>query len=340
MFRFGEPTYLYLLLLLIPLIGLDIYARIRRVQRIKKYGEPALLRHLSPLYSVRRSRTKSVLALLLFTVLVFMMARPQFGTSVKEVTRKGLETVIALDVSNSMLAEDVAPNRLSKSKAVISRLLENSENDKIAFIAFAGEAFTQLPITTDYISAKIFLESMSPAFIATQGTDIRGAIELAMKSFTEDENVGRSIVLITDGENHELGAIEAAQAAAKKGVHIFVLGVGSTTGSPLKIEGSDEYRRDNEGNIIMTRLNEEMCKELAQAGSGLYIHVDNTSTAENLLKTEMDKLAKKDVKSQVYSDFDEQFAVVAAIALVLLLLDSLLLNKKSLWLQRFKLFDK
>ncbi len=339
MFRFGEPIYLYLLLLLIPLLLLDIFARIRRVKRIKRYGEPALLRHLSPEYSVRRSRVKSFLLLAVFVSLVFMLARPQFGTSVQEVKRKGLETVIALDVSNSMLAKDVAPDRLSKSKAVISRLLDNSENDKIAFIAFAGEAFTQLPITTDYISAKIFLESMSPSFIARQGTDIRGAIELAMKSFTDNENVGRSIVLITDGENHEQGAVEAAREAAKKGIHIFVLGVGSPEGAPLYIEGTDKYRRDNQGNIVMTRLNEAMCKELAQAGSGLYIHVDNTTTAENLLKAEMDKLAKKDVTSKVYSDYDEQFGVVAAIALFLLLVDTIILNKKNAWLRRFKFFE-
>lgn len=339
MFRFGEPQYLYLLLLLLPLAVLCIYADYRKRKRLKAYGEYKLLKNLMPDYSRMRGRIKLFLQLLAFVSIVFMLARPQFGTTEEEVKRKGIETVVALDISKSMLAADVSPDRLRKSKQLISRLLDNAENDKIAFIVFAGEAFTQLPMTSDYLSAKMFLETIHPDFIATQGTNIAGAIQLGLKSFTPNEGVGKAIVLITDGENHEAGATEAAEEAAKAGVHVFVLGVGTTTGAPLFFEGSNEVRRDNEGNPIMTRLNEEMCKSLAQAGKGMYLHVDNTNAAEKLLKTEIEKLAKGDVASKVYKDYDEQFAVVAVLAILFLILDSIILGKKNRLLAKIKLFQ-
>jgi Ca-activated chloride channel family protein len=223
---------LYLLLLVPLLIALYVYSNIRRRRRIRAYGDPALLAPLMPTVSTVRMNAKFWLALAALVCLVFVIARPQFGSKMETVKRQGVETVIALDISNSMLAEDVTPSRLAKSKKLISRLVETFNNDKVGLVVFAGDAFTQLPITTDYVSAKMFLSSINPSLIATQGTDIGAAIRLAIKSFTPAEGVGRAIVVITDGENHEGGAVEAAKEAAEKGMNVYVLGVGGAPRAP------------------------------------------------------------------------------------------------------------
>lgn len=338
MFRFGEPIYLYLLIILPVLVIFYFYTNYKRRKRMCKYGDMNLLERLMPQVSRYRPDVKFWLLIVAMAMVIFMLAQPQFGAKMETVKRQGIETVVALDISNSMLAEDVMPNRLEKSKRLISRLVEKFNNDKVALIVFAGEAFTQLPITSDYVSAKIFLESISPSLISTQGTNIRAAIDLAMKSFTSNEEVGRAIVLITDGENHEGGAIEAAQEAAKKGVHVFVLGVGSPDGSPIPVEGSNEYRRDKDGNVVVTRLNEDMCREIARAGNGIYVRVDNTNNAEKALNAEIDKLAKADVETQVFTEFDEQFQVLAWLALIFLAIEAMTLDRKNPLFKNVKLF--
>ena len=340
MFRFGEPLYLYLLIVLPVLAAFYFYSNYRRRKRLRLYGDPQLLKELMPDVSKYRPDVKFWLMLAALGMIIFMMARPQFGSKMETVKRQGIETVVALDISNSMLAEDVTPSRLDKSKKLISRLVEKFNNDKVAMIVFAGEAFTQLPITSDYISAKMFLESITPSLISTQGTDIAGAIDLAMKSFTPNEGVGRAIVLITDGENHEGGAIEAAQAAAKKGIRVFVLGVGSPDGSPIPVEGSNEFRRDKDGNVIVTRLNEQMCQEIAKAGGGIYARVDNPNNAAKALNAEINKLAKADVETQVYTEFDEQFQVLAWLALLLLAAELMILNRKNPLFKNVNLFKQ
>lgn len=340
MFRFGEPLYLYLLIVLPVLAAFYFYSNYRRRKKLRLYGDPQLLKQLMPDVSKYRPDVKFWLMLAALGMIIFMMARPQFGSKMETVKRQGIETVVALDISNSMLAEDVTPSRLEKSKKLISRLVEKFNNDKVAMIVFAGEAFTQLPITSDYISAKMFLESISPSLISTQGTDIAGTIDLGMKSFTPNEGVGRAIVLITDGENHEGGAIEAAQEAAKKGIRVFVLGVGSPDGSPIPVEGSNEFRRDKDGNVIVTRLNEQMCQEIAKAGGGIYVRVDNTNNAEKALNAEINKLAKADVETQVYTEFDEQFQVLAWLALLLLAAELMILNRKNPLFKNVNLFKQ
>lgn len=340
MFRFGEPVYLYLLIVIPILVILYLYSNYRRRKKLRRYGDMELLRHLMPEVSRFRPDIKFWLTLAALVMVIFMLAQPQFGSKMETVKRQGIETVVALDVSNSMMAQDVAPSRLEKSKKLISRLVETFNNDKVAMIVFAGEAFTQLPITSDYVSAKMFLETISPSLISTQGTDIRAAIDLAMKSFTPNEGVGRAIVLITDGENHEGGAIEAAQEAAKKGVHVFVLGVGSPDGSPIPVEGSNEFRRDKDGNVVVTRLNEDMCREIARAGGGMYVRVDNTNNAERALNAEISKLAKADVETQVFTEFNEQFQVLAWLALILLAVEAMLLNRKNPLFKNVKLFKQ
>ena len=339
MFRFANPDILYLLLLLPLIVALYLYSNHRRRQNIRKYGDPSLLKELMPTISKYRPDVKFWLMFSALALIVVMLARPQFGSKMETVKRSGVETVIALDISNSMLAEDVTPSRLEKAKKLISRLIDTFNNDKVGLNVFAGEAFTQLPITSDYISAKMFLESINPSLISTQGTDIGAAIRLAMKSFTPNDGVGRAIIVITDGENHEGGAIEAAQEAAEKNMQVFILGIGSPEGSPIPVErGSNDFRRDSKGDIIVTKLNEQMWQEIAKAGNGVYIRVDNSNSAEKVLNEEIAKLAKSDVESQIFTEFDEQFQALAWLILILLIIEMLILERKNPLFKNVRLF--
>lgn len=329
MFRFEEPTYLYLLLILPLLVVLYLYSNYRRKKAIKKFGDPELMAILMPEVSKYRPDIKFWLLFAAIGLFAILLARPQFGSRLETVKRQGIEVIIALDISNSMLAEDVQPSRLQKAKRLVAQLVDKMENDKVGMIVFAGDAFTQLPITSDYISAKMFLETIDPSLITKQGTAIGAAINLGARSFTPQEGVGRTIILITDGENHEEGALEAAKAATEKGIQINVLGVGLPEGAPIPIAGSNDYRRDRDGNVVVTKLNEQMCQEIAQAGQGIYVRVDNTNAAQKAITQEVNKLAKADVETQVYTEFNEQFQAVAWIILLLLLIEMLILERKN-----------
>ena len=338
--RFATPEYLYLLVLVPLLLLVYLYSNYRRRKRLKEYGDADLLKELMPDVSAYRPNVKFWLSTIALALLVVVLARPQFGSKMESVTRQGIEVVIALDISNSMLAEDIAPNRLEKSKKIISKLIDKFENDKIGLIVFAGDAFVQLPITNDFVSAKMFMETISPALITRQGTDIGAAINLAMKSFTPEKEVGKAVFVFTDGENHEGGAEEAARAAVEKGMSVYILGVGSPDGAPIPTEGSNDYRRDKNGNVIVTKLNEEMSQNIAKAGNGAYIRVDNTNNAQKLLEKELDKLAKADVTTEVYTDYDEQFHFVALLVLLFLVMDILILPGKSRLTKNFNLFGE
>lgn len=338
MFRFANPNALFLYILLLVVAIAYFVACGQRKKSLCKYGNPELLSEMMPEVSTLRPALKFWITFMALCFMVLLLARPQFGTKMETVTRQGIETVIALDISNSMLAEDVAPNRLEKSKNVISKLVESFADDKVGLIVFAGDAFIQLPITNDFISAKIFLESIDPGLIARQGTNLKAAIDMATRSFTPKEGVGKAIIIITDGENHEGGAMEAAKAAAEKGMMVYVMGVGSPEGAPIPV-GSGEYRRDKKGNVIVTRLNEQMCQEIAAAGNGMYIRIDNTNNAQRILQKEIDKLAKADIETTTYSEYDEQFTVMAWIAFVLLLIEMLIMIKKNPRIKGLNLFD-
>lgn len=342
MFRFGAPTCLYLLVILPLLVVFYVYSNYRRRKRIRKYGDPVLLHKLMSDVSVNRMHVKFWLMFTAVGLIIFVLARPQFGSKMETIKRSGIETVIALDISNSMLAEDVQPNRLDKSKRLVNKLMDNFINDKVGMIVFAGQAFTQLPITSDYISAKMFLDAIDPSLIVSQGTDIGGAINLAMKSFTPKEGVGRAIIIITDGENHEGGAEEAARTAAEMGMQVFVLGVGTPEGAPIpaSLGRSNDFRKDREGNVVVTRLNEQMCRQIAQAGKGMYIRVDNSNSAQRILQAEIDKLAKADVETTIFTEFDEQFVIVAWIALIVLVLEIFILERKNPLFKNVRLFDR
>jgi len=340
MFRFEEPTYLYLLLLVPVLLGFYLYSNYRRRKAIREYGDPDLMAELMPDVSKYRPDVKFALLLAVIALFAFLLARPQFGTKQETVKRQGVEAIIAMDISNSMMAQDVQPSRLEKAKRIVSQLVDKMENDKIGMIVFAGDAYTQLPITSDYISAKMFLETISPSLISRQGTAIGAALNLASSSFTQQEEVGKTIILITDGENHEGGAEEAAQEAAEKGIQVNVLGIGSPEGSPIPSEESgNQYWRDSEGNVVITRLNETMCQNLAKLGNGIYVRVDNTNNAQRAVESEINKLAKADIETKIYTEFNEQFQVVAWIILLLLLLELILLEKKNPLFKNIHLFS-
>lgn len=340
MFRFEDPIFLYMLIVVPVLAVIHYLTTYRRHRRIRSFGDPILMRELMPDVSRFRPEVKFWLMNGALALLIIMLARPQFGTKIDNVRRNGIETIIAVDVSNSMYAEDVQPSRLDRSKMLIETLVDNFNNDKIGLIVFAGEAFTQLPITSDYVSAKMFLDNISPSMIASQGTDIAGAIRLAMNSFTQQEGVGKAIIIITDGEDHEGGAVDAAKEAVKKGYRVYVLGVGSTSGSPIPVPGSSQYMKDNTGNTVISKLNEQMCREVAEAGNGAYIHVDNSNIAQTQLSSELDKLAKKDITSSIYSEYDEQFQAVGILVLLVLIIEICVLERRNPLLKKLKLFRK
>ena len=339
MFRFENPIYLYLLAL-IPILVLIRYAAFRKKKsKLKKFGELELLKQLRPDVSRVRPLVKFCLLLTALAMLIIMLARPQMGTKISHEKRNGIETMIAVDISNSMRAEDVVPSRLDKSKMLIENMVENFTNDKVGLIVFAGDAFIQLPITSDYVSAKMFLQSIDPSLIATQGTNIAEAIHISMNSFTQQDKVGRAIIIITDGEDHEGGAVEAAKAARKKGMRVFVLGVGSPKGAPVP-DGNGGYLLDNTGTEVMSALNEQMCMQIAEAGGGAYIHVDNTNVAQERLNNELIKLEKGEISSTIYSEYDEQFQAFGILAILLLIIEICVLESKNPLLRNLKLFRK
>ena len=340
MFRFEEPGYLYLLLLLPVLVAFYIYSNYRRRKAIREFGDPDLMASLMPDVSKRRPDVKFTLILLCIALFSVLLARPQFGSKLETVKRQGVEVMIALDISNSMMAQDIQPSRLEKAKRLISQLVEKMEEDKVGLIVFAGDAFTQLPITSDYISAKMFLETISPSLITKQGTDIGAALNLANRSFTPQEGVGRTVILITDGENHEGGVEQAIKTVTDKDIQINVLGIGSPEGSPIPMEDSRDFRRDKDGNIVVSRLNEQMCQELAKAGNGVYVRVDNTNTAQKAIQQAIDKLAKADIETQVYSDYNEQFQAVAWVLLLFLILELLIMERQNPLFNKIHLFEK
>lgn len=337
MFRFENPAFLYLLIIIPVIIVIRFLEMRKRKLKLKKFGDLSLLKQLMPDVSSSRKSLKFWLMVAALALLIVMLARPQMGTKISQEKRKGIEVIISLDISNSMRAGDVVPSRLDKSKMLVENMVDNFTNDKVGLVVFAGDAFIQLPITSDYVSAKMFLQNTDPSLIATQGTDLAGAIELSSKSFTQQDKVGRAILIITDGEDHEGGAIEAAEKARKNGIRVFVLGVGSTKGSPVP-DGNGGYMKDNSGQEVISALNEEMCKQVAQAGGGAYIHVDNTSLAQRQLNDELTKLQKGDISSVVYSEYDEQFQAVGILVLILLIIEMLILERKNPFFKKIKLF--
>lgn len=339
-FRFENIEYLWGLLI-IPLLTLFfIWSRIARRRALKKFGQQEILNHLMPFSSKNRPVFKFMVLMLALALFIAGIARPQFGSKLKTVKREGVELIIALDVSNSMMAEDIQPNRLERAKRAISRLVDRLKDDKIGLIVFAGDAYTQLPITSDFNSAKLFLNSVNTQIVPKQGTAIGAAIDLARRSFTPNGEANKAIMIITDGENHEDDAVASAEAAVEEGIIVHTIGMGLPSGSPIPVlrGGQTDYLKDREGNVVVTKLNEQMLEQISAAGEGIYVRANNAQVGLNALFDEIGKMEKQEMESKTFSEYDDQFQWFFAAGLLLLLLEFVILERKNRYLKNIKLF--
>lgn len=327
MINFAQAQYLFLLLL-IPFFFLiqALVLRLRR-RRIRKFGDEKLVRELMPSYAKAKVWVRLTLFSVAFFFFVIGLSRPQIGAKLKEHETKGAEIMIALDVSNSMLAEDYSPNRLERAKLAISRLVDKLRDDRIGLIVFAGNSFVQLPITTDYVSAKMFMNSISTESVPVQGTAIGEAINTAMRSFSSQSEKSRAIIVITDGENHEDDPVAAAKQAAEMGVRVFTIGVGSPEGKPIPMDG--ELLKDKDGNIVVTRLDESVLQEVAQAGNGVYVRAGNSEFGLNPIIEDIRRMEDEKYSSIVFEEYDEQFMYFLAIALLFFVIEMLVGDRRS-----------
>ena len=340
MFRFANIEVLWLLATVPAFIAAYWVYSIRKRKQLEAFGDPELMEQLMPNASRVRPTVKFAIVMVALTLLIIAAARPQFGQSERTEKRQGIEAIVALDISNSMLAEDVAPNRLDRAKQMLSKLMDNMVNDKVGLVVFAGDAFVQLPITCDYVSAKMFLNSIKPELIKTQGTAIGAALSTSIRCFGQKSDASRAIILITDGENHEDDAVAVAKRAKEEGIQVIVVGIGKPEGSPIPLPGTNNFIKDRQGNVVVSRLNEEMCREIAQAGGGMYVRCDNTNTATKAIQKELDKLSTQEIETQVYTDYNEQFQSFALIALLLLVIDFFIFNRKNKAITRLDIFGE
>jgi len=326
MLYFANPEYFWLLLL-VPLIPV-IYGVVRalRRRRIKAFGDEQLVRALMPSWSGPKGWIRIILFTLAFLCFVIGISRPQMGAKLKEHEAKGAEIMICLDVSNSMLAEDYSPSRLDRAKLAITRVVDKLQGDRIGLIIFAGTSFVQLPITTDYVSAKMFLGSIDTGSVPVQGTAIGDAILTAAKSFSAQSEKSRAIIVITDGENHEDDAVDAARQAAELGIKVYTIGVGSLRGQPIPKDG--ELMKDSEGNIVVTRLDEGTLKKIADAGGGAYVHAGNEEFGLNPIVDDIKKMEAEKYNSMVFEEYDEQFMYFFGAAFLLLVIEMLIGDRK------------
>jgi Ca-activated chloride channel family protein len=343
MFRFGNIEYLYFLLAIPVLLVLLIYIMYRKKKDLNRFGDKEIISQLMPEASNSRPVIKYIIQLLTLLALIIGIARPQFGSKLREVKREGVEIIIALDVSNSMMAEDIQPNRLERAKQAVSKLVDQLVNDKIGLIVFAGDAYVQMPITTDYVSAKMFLSSINPDIVPIQGTAIGKAIELGTRSFTPSTQSSKALIIITDGENHEDDAVQAAQLAAEKGIKVHTIGIGLPEGAPIPIisqDGQKSYKKDRDGNVVVSKLNEKMLQQIAAAGNGVYIRSTDSRIGLNTVFDKINKMDKQEMDTRIYSDYDERFQYIFGLALILLLADLFILERKNRWLSKIKIFER
>ena len=338
MFRFANPHILYLLLIVPVAVVLFIFAQVRRRRRLERFASSSLLAQLTPSASPARVRTKFRLYSLAVVFLVLAAARPQVGSKLREEHQKGIEMMLVVDVSNSMLAEDFEPNRLDRTKFAIDRVVESMKQDRIGVVAFAGEAQVQLPITSDYRMARAFARKLSPQIVRTQGTDLGAAIKLASMSFSSQSEGSRVMILITDGENHESDALEAAQAAAEKGIAIYTIGIGTPEGAPIMIGG--DYLTDENGDMVVSKLDEKMLQEIASATGGAYVRATKQSIGLKEIVDRLKELDESDLATTRFEAFDEQYQYPLVVALLLLLVEWLILDRRNPLLARFNIFGQ
>ena len=327
MINFAQAQYLFLILLIPVFFLLQALVLKLRARRIRKFGDEALVRQLMPSYSKSKTWVRLVMFSIGFFFFVVGLARPQIGAKLKEHETKGAEIMIVLDVSNSMLAEDYTPNRLDRAKLAISRLVDKLRDDRIGLIVFAGNSFVQLPITTDYVSAKMFLSSISTESVPIQGTAIGDAINTALRSFSAQSEKSRAIIVITDGENHEDDPVAVAAQAAEMGARVFTIGVGSPEGKPIPMDG--ELLTDKDGNIVVTRLDESVLQEVANAGKGLYVRAGNSEFGLNPIIDDIRRMEDEKYSSIVFEEYDEQFMYFMGIALLFFVIEMLVGERRS-----------
>lgn len=340
MFRFSHTEYLYFLFIIPIIIGLFWYITILQKRAIKRFGNFDTLIQLMPGFSTQRGWLKVIIFSTAITLIIIGLAGPQFGSKLTEVKRKGIELIIALDVSNSMMSQDIQPSRLERAKQAISRLVDKLSDDRLGLIVFAGDAYVQLPVTNDYISAKMFLSSINPGIVPKQGTAIGSAINLAASSFSPQSETSKVIVVISDGENHEDDAVEAAKRATEQGIFVYAIGIGSPQGSPIPVsqDNPNSFMKDKEGNVVVSKLDEETLSKVAVAGNGRYIRATNSQLGLLPLFDEINKMQKTEMKEKIYSDYNDQFQYLFAFALFLLIVEFIILERKNKWLTKLNLF--
>jgi Ca-activated chloride channel homolog len=343
MIRFENPAFLYLLLLIPVMLLIFILSEHLRKKALNRFSSVALMKVLMPGTSVWRKWFRFILWQLSFIFLIIAMANPQTGAKMEEVKRKGIDLFIALDISNSMLAEDIVPNRLERSKQAISRLLDKLEGDRIGMIVFAGRAYVQLPITTDYHAARMFLSTVNPTVIPAQGTAIGEAIRLAINSFDQNDH-NKAIIIISDGEDHEENALEAAEEASEAEIRVYTIGMGLPDGAPIPVQNEFGkrigFRKDRSGNTVVTRLNEPMLQEIALKAKGSYTRANNTRSGLEFIFDEINKIEKAEIEARIFTDYDDRFQIFLAASLFLLLVEILIAQKKARWETRIDLFSR
>ena len=341
--RFENPQYLYWLLIIPVLVAVYVLIRLWNKRQFGRFANVKLRGYLVPMFSSARANTKFVIFNLIIALLIIGAANLQSGSKMEKVKREGIDLFLCVDISNSMHAEDIAPNRLERSKQAINKLISKLGGDRIGIIVFAGNAYVQLPITTDYSAAKMFLSTVDTDLIPTQGTEVGRAIELAIKSFGEDEH-NKAIVIISDGEDHENGdAVKAAQEAAKRGIKIYTIGMGLDEGAPIplynKYGKKTGYKKDKDGNIIITKLDDNILRQSAEIGDGLYVRASNSNVGLDKIYEDINKTEKSEIESNVFTDYEDQFQWFVGAAILLLIIEILLSSGKKEWESKFNLFE-
>ena len=336
MFQFANPHILYLLLIIPVMVAALTLVALLRKRNLAKFGNLELIKSLMPEVSTWRIKSKSILFLLAVTAVIFAAARPQFGSKLREQKSTGIEMMLVVDVSNSMLAEDFAPNRLDRTRYAIDKLFSSMNQDRVGMVVFAGESKVQLPITSDYRMARSFTKQLSPELVQVQGTEIGQALTLASLSFSNNRDAGRVIILITDGETHDNTALDAAQRAAEQGIRIYAVGIGTPDGAPVKVNG--EWLKDEKDEMVVSRLNEELLQQITAATGGGYIRATNAAFGLDEIVNEIEKIEQGELTTLSFEEYNEQFQWILAVVAVLLLLESLLLSRRNPRLKRFNIF--
>lgn len=343
MYQIEEPTYFYYLAIIPAIILLFLLVLLWKKRIQNKFADHKLIQKLSPEKSTFKSFLKVSVFCLALLFLVIALANPKMGTKLETVKRQGVDIVFALDVSKSMIAEDIAPNRLEKAKQIVTKIVENLGSDRVGIIIYAGNSYPLLPITTDYAAAKMFLQNANTDMVSSQGTAINEAIERAISYYDKDEQTNRFLVIVSDGEDHEENTLELAKEAAEKGIKIYTVGIGTAKGGPIPLKDNGRvtgYKKDNREMVVVTRLNEQILKDIANAGNGKYINGNKTQQAISSIKEVLEKAEKNEFESKQFSDYEDQFQWFIGVGLLLLIMDILLLEKKTKWVQKLNLFNE